>query len=267
MNARNWLSILALAPLLAASTGCVTIWKFNDTVATLETRVKTLEQQKEEMASVQQQDRTRMETVRKELDDATDALRKGGANLGADVDALKQDVARLKGVDEEHAWAQGKSQEDIEAIKKALDSLGAPIVPIPANIGQDREALLTAAREAVAKGDGSQARGLLRRFLETFPDEPRAGEAQYLVGESFFKEGKWGQAVKEFQRVYDRYKDVKAAPVGKALLRIADCLLKQGDCKKAAGVYQYLADLQKKTPEADQARTGYKKLKKTCKGL
>jgi TolA-binding protein len=261
------MTILALGSLFLAPGGCVTMWRFNDTVAGLETRVKTLEQQKQELASVQQQDRERMETVRKELDDATDALRKGGANLGADLDALKQAVARLKGVDEEHAWALGKSQEDIEAVKKALDSLGAPIVPIPANIGQDRDALLTAAREALAKGDGSQARGLLRRFLETFPDEPRAGEAQFLVGESFFKDGKWGQAVKEYQRVHDRYKDLKGAPIGKALLRIADCLLKQGDCKKAGGVYQYLADLQKKTPEADQAKAALKKLKKTCKGL
>jgi TolA-binding protein len=208
-----------------------------------------------------------MEAVRKELDDATDALRKGGANLGADVDALKQDVTRLKGVDEEHAWAMGKAQEDIEAIKKALDGLGAPIVKVPGLADGDRDGLYAAAKDAVARGDGPTARGLLRRFLETYPDEPRAGEAQYLFGESFFKEGKWGQAVKEYQRVHDRYKDAKGAPVGRALLRIADCLLKQGDCKKAGGVYQYLADLEKKTPEADQAKAAFKKLKKTCKGL
>lgn len=267
MNSMRWVLFLALAPAIVAPTGCVTISKFNETVGPLESRVRTLEQQKEELATLQLKDRARMEAVRKELDDATETLRKGGANLGADVDALKQDVARLKGADQEQGWAQGKAQEDIDAIKKALDGLGSPIVPIPASIAQDRDALMAAAREAVAKGDGPQARGLLRRFLETFPDEPRAGEAQYLFGESFFKEGKWGQAVKEYQRVHDRYKDVKGAPVGKALLRIAESLLKQNDCRKAGGVYQYLADLEKKSPEGEQAKAALKRLKRSCKGL
>ncbi len=266
-NQRMKVPFLVLLPMLLASSGCVTMWKFNDTVGGLEARVRTLEQEKEQLATEQRSDRDRMESVRQELADATDALRKGGANLGADVDSLKQDMARLKGVDEEHAWGLGKAQEDIDAIKKALDGLGAPIVPIAPALAGDRDGLLAAAREAVAKGDGAQARGLLRRFLETFPDEPRAGEAQYLVGESFFKEGKWGQAVKEFQRVHDRYKDRKDAPVGKSLLRIADCLLKQGDCRKAGGVYLYLSDLEKKTEAAEQAKAALKKLKKTCKGL
>lgn len=256
--------VLGLAPALP---GCVTLWKYNDDTAAMNGRLKALEEQRTVLESRQAEDRQRMEAVRADLVDATEALRKGGANLGADVDALKQDVARLKGADEEHAWAVSKVQEDMEGVKKTLDGLGTPVIKMPEGMGEDRESLLKAAREAVEKGDGPLARGILRKFLETYPDEPRAGEAQWLVGETFFKEQKWGQAVKEFQRVHDRYKDVKGAPVGKALQRIAECLLKQGDCVKAAGVYGYLADLEKKSPEAEQARAQVKRLKKSCKGL
>jgi len=264
---RRLLSVLVMSTAVPASIGCVTTTQFNATINVMEERLQTIEKEKRELASLQAKDRERMESVRQKLDAATETLQRGGANLGADVDALKQDVARLKGADEEYGWGLAKAQEDIEAIKKGMDGLGAPIIAIPAGIEKDREAMLTAAREAVGKGDGPLARGLLRRFLETFPEEPRAGEAQFLVGESFFKEGKWGQAVKEFQRVHDRYKDAKDAPVGKALLRIADCMLKQNDCRKAGGVYQYLSELLKKSSEATTAKAALNKLKKTCKGL
>jgi TolA-binding protein len=267
MNQTRWTTgSLALVMALALP-GCVTIWKYRDDTAALNQRLRVLEEQKAALEARQGQDRAQMQAVRAELVEATEALQKGGANLGADVDALKQDVARLKGADEEQAWAVSKVQEDVQGVKKTLEGLGTPVVQMPEGLGEDREALLKAAREAVEKGDGPLARGILRKFLETYPDEPRAGEAQWLVGETFFKEGKWGQAVKEFQRVHDRYKDAKGAPVGKALQRIAECLLKQGDCGKAAGVYGYLADLLKKGPEADQARAQLKRLKKSCKGV
>lgn len=242
--------------------GCVSIWHFND----MEKRVADLEAQKAELAEQQARDREDRDTIRKELVDATDALRRGGANLGADVGALKTDVARLRGTDEELAFGVARNRQDIEAIKKTLDErLGAPVVQLPDGVTDDRDALFKAGRDAFDKGDDPMARGALRRFVETFPDEPRAAEAQYLIGETFFRSGQFGQAVREFQVVHDRYRGREGAPVGKALLRIAEALLKQGDCRKAVGVYQLAVDLDKKAPEADKARKMLTTLKKTCK--
>ncbi len=242
--------------------GCVSIWHFND----LELRVADLETQRTEMTAQQAQDREDRETIRKELVDATEALRRGGANLGADVDALKSDVARLRGTDEELAFGVNRNRQDVDAIKKTMDErLGAPVVQLPDGVAEDREALFQAGRDAFDKGNDSMARGALRRFVETFPDEPRAAEAQFMIAETFFKAGQYGQAVRDFQLVHDRYRGREGAPVGKALLRIAEALLKQGDCKKSVGVYQYVIDYDKKAPEAAKARTMLATLKKTCK--
>lgn len=247
---------------LALLPGCVSIWHFND----LEKRVADLETQKTELEAQQARDREDREHIRKELVDATEALRRGGANLGADVDALKSDVARLRGTDEELAFGVGRNRQDVEAIKKTLDErLGAPIVQLPQGVAEDRDALFKAGREAFDRGDDPTARGALRRFVETFPDEPRAAEAQFLIGETFFRAGQYGQAVREFQGVHDRYRTREGAPVGKALVRIAEALLKQGDCRKASDVYKYVIDFDKKAPEADKAKKALAALKKTCK--
>jgi TolA-binding protein len=257
---------LARFPILIALnvtllSGCVSVWHFED----FEKRVISLERDKANLAEEQQRDKERMDRLHQDLVEGTEALRKGGANLGADLDVLNADVARLKGTDEEISYALVKLQEDIELIRKVLDERGMPVMQLPKGMAEDREGLWTAGKAAYDKGDGATARGVLRRFLETFPNESRAPEAQFLVGETYFREGKFGQAIREFQRVHDQYRGQKGAPVGKSLLRIAESLLKQGDCEKAVGVYRYLEGLDKKAPEAETARNALKGLRKTCK--
>jgi len=252
--------------LLLAQPGCVTLWNFNQTMDDLRGRIRALEEKQAALETAQAEAQQQMGQVRQEMVEATEALRAGGANLGADVDALKTEVARLKGTYEETAWALSRQQEDMQEVRKALDALGVPVVKLPEGVTEDRDSLFHAAQEALQKKDGPLARGLLRRFLENYPDEPRAPEAQWMLGETFFQEGKWGQALKEYQRVHDRYKEVKGAPVPRALERIAECLLKQGDCQKALGVYQYLVEFAKKGPEVERAKPQIQRLKRTCRG-
>lgn len=258
---RSLLACLAIS-LSVPAAGCVTIARFRD----LEARVAVLEKEKAALEEEQKRNIARMERMHQDMQDATEALRKGGANLGADVDLLKNEVARLKGADEEVSYHLGHMAEEVDRIKKALDEkLGIALVQLPKGLAEDANSLFTAGRDAAAKGDTLTARGVLRKFLDTFPDEPRAGEAQFLVGESYFKEGKYGQAIREFQRVHDRYREDRGAPVTKALLRIAESLLRQNDCKKAQGVLKYLNEYDRKSPEAARARDMLNDLKRKCR--
>lgn len=260
---RRILLLLAL-PIVALSLSCAT----TKDLEAVQARVATLEREKSDLQAEQKRDLERMERLHRDMQEATEALRKGGANLGADLDALKSDVARLKGTDEELSYALSKVVDDVERIKKALDEkLGIALVVLPKGLPEDAASLYKAGRAAFDKGDMAQARGILRKFLDTFPDDPRAADAQFVVGETWFKDGKWGQAIRELQRVHDRYKDAKDAPVEKALLRIAEALLKQDDCRKAAGVLKYLTEYNRKAPEAEKAKGMLKDLKKKCKGL
>jgi len=242
---------------------CVTLTRHK----LLEARVDAMEREKARIKSDQERDRERMERLHKDLVDATEALRKGGANLGADIDAMKADIARLKGADEENSYRLSRVVEDLEMIKKALDDkLGLALVKLPPGVDDKPASLMKAGREAMSKGDYRTARGLFQRLLDAHPNHALAAQAQFMVGETYLREGKSQQAIREYQRVHDRYREVKNAPVGEALLRIAEVLLKQGDCTKARGVLKYTIDLNRKAPEAKEAKARLKKLGRKCKG-
>ncbi len=257
--------IVLLLPVvgLLAGAGCAK----TDDLLRLQGRVEFLEKEKATMQADQKRDLERVEKLHTDMNDATEALNKRGANLVADIDDLKGQITKLHGTDEETSYAIGKVQEDLAQLKKGLEEKGISIVPLPKDLGEDANSLFTAGQAAFAKGDFPLARGIFAKFLATFPDDPRAGEAQFQTGDSYFKEGKYGQAIRELQRVHDKYKDVAGAPIEKSLLRIAEALLKENDCRKAAGVLKYLVDYNKKAPEAEQAKERLKGLKKTCKGL
>lgn len=243
--------------------GCVTLTRHN----VLEARVAAMEREKAELESEQERDRERMQRLHKDLVDATEALRKGGANLGADMDTLKADVARLQGIDEETSYQLSRLLEDVEMIKRALDEkLGLSLIKLPKGVTDKPESLEKAGWAALTKGDYRTARGLFQRILDNHPNHSLASQAQFLIGETYLKEGKQQQAIREYQRVHDRYRDVKNAPVEKALTRIAEVLLTQNDCDKARGVLKYLIEYDRKSPEAKAAKDRLKKLGKNCKG-
>lgn len=260
---RTAFSILLITLLCTGLPGCVTLTRHK----VLETRVAAIEREKADIQAEQERDRERMQRLHKDLVEATEALQKGGANLGADIDTIKADITRLQGTDEENSYQLSRIIEDLEMIKKALDEkLGLALVKLPKGVDDKPESLLKAGKASMSKGDQRTARGLFQRLLDSHSGHALAPKAQFLIGETYFKEGKQQQAIREFQRVHDRFREVKKAPVGKALMRIAEILLTQGDCSKARGVLKYTVDFDRKTPEARKAKEKLKSLGKNCKG-
>lgn len=241
---------------------CVTIPRFRD----LEDRVAAIEKRSAELEEDQRRDQERMQRLHQDLQEATETLRAATANQGADVEGVKGEVARLRGADEEMIYRLSRLQEDMELVKKTLEEkLGMVVVRLPPGIGQDPESWFKAGKAALDRGDTRTARGLFQRILDQNPDHARAPEAQYWMGETYFRDEMLPQAIREYQRVHDRYRTAKDAPVGPALLRISECLLKRGECAKARDVLRYLLDLNRKSPEAQEAQKRLKALPKDCK--
>lgn len=249
-----------LLTLVAGS--CVTIPRFR----ALEDRVAALEKRCVEIEEEQARDKERMQRLHRDLQEAEEALRATTAAQGADVEGVKGEIARLRGTDEELEYHLSRLREDLESVKKALEEkLGLVVVRLPPGVSNDPESLMKAGKAALERGDTRTARGLFQRLLDQTPDHALAPQAQYLMGESYMREGMYTQAIREYQRVHDRYRGQKDAPVGAALLRISECLLKRGECAKAREVLKYLIDFGKKVPEAQEAQKRLKELPKTCK--
>ena len=176
----------------------------------------------------------------KELQDALDALnraaRKSGADLSVDLDKAKDDLAAIRGAIEvlQHRLdalegvqaEQARKLEPLHAAHekkaKAQDAAEHPA---------DKAAIYALALKKLDAGDPPRARELLTEFLARFKGDALAPNAQYWLGETWYAEKKYNDAIVEFQKVLKEHKGSEKVP--DALLKIGLAFQSQGDCEKA----------------------------------
>src|SRR5262249_33182956 len=54
-------------------------------------------------------------------------------------------------------------------------------------------------------GQTAEARQMFRAYIQSFPGDDRADNAQFFIGESFYKEKAYKEAIAEYQRLIDTY--------------------------------------------------------------
>lgn len=100
-----------------------------------------------------------------------------------------------------------------------------------------------------ASGRYSQSIEGFETFLTHFPSNNYAGNAQFWLGECYYKLGQYTRSVQEFQKVVDNYPLSGKAP--DALLRMAPALRQLNQYEKAR---QVLQTLQQRYPNSAAAR-------------
>ena len=88
----------------------------------------------------------------------------------------------------------------------------------------------------------------LREFLKKYPDSSLADNAQYWLGEAYYDQRNYEQALTEFRRVVKRYPSGNKAP--DALLKIGYCYAKLGDVAAARDVLAQVVEVYPKTAAA-----------------
>jgi tol-pal system protein YbgF len=84
-----------------------------------------------------------------------------------------------------------------------------PSVVLPEGSTQDRYSY---ARQFLLKRDFASAEQALSAFVETHPEDPLAGNAQYWLGETFYVRGDYQTAARTFAEGFQRYPDSDKAP-------------------------------------------------------
>lgn len=102
--------------------------------------------------------------------------------------------------------------------------------------------------DMIVAGDFTTAEKVFRRFIEDYPSDPRAGEAQYWVGESYFARGKYREAADEFLAGFNAYPNGLRAP--DTLLKLGLSLAGLGEREAACSTY---AAVLKQYPSASNA--------------
>jgi tol-pal system protein YbgF len=113
-----------------------------------------------------------------------------------------------------------------------------------------------AAKQAYDKGDFNTAREGFKKLLKEFPNSENADNAQFWIGEIYYREKWYEKAILEYQNVIEKYP--KGNKVTASLLKQGFAFFNLGDKANARLI---LSELIKKYPKSNEAKIAKRKLK------
>ncbi len=112
------------------------------------------------------------------------------------------------------------------------------------------------AKQAYDKGDFNTAREGFQKLLKEFPKSNNADNAQFWIGEIYYREKWYEKAILEYQIVIEKYP--KGNKVTASLLKQGFAFFNLGDKSNARLI---LSELIKKYPKSNEAKIAKRKLK------
>jgi len=123
--------------------------------------------------------------------------------------------------------------------------------PAPRNLEAER--MFASALARFRAGDDGQAALEFTEFVAQYPTHPQAAAAQNYIGDAFYRQRDFRQAITEFQKTVDTYTQPPA--VSEALLKIGLCQRALGDLASARATWERVVKDFPRTDAARQART------------
>ena len=273
-----WRAIILTVMVLASAVGCAT----RRDVTTIDSRVSEIELREAE-------DRRRRDEIAKSREANEQALRQMSASLRAQIDELRDEVRGLRGRLEEldHSLRQKpvsgetgeRPREDkLTRLEDANTQLAQRLnrveehlrlEPIPAGSKPEskikpessakvpsEEELYNRAKQAFDQGNTAQARRGFEELIQRYPNSGNADNAQFWIGETFFREKAYEKSILEYQKVIERYPKGNKVPA--ALLKQGHAFLALGDKVNSRLLFE---ELVRKFPHSAEAKLASDKLK------
>ena len=254
---RSHWSLPLLGWVLIVTTGCMPLWTgrdLQDEVAQLEARQVELEQEAHErevtLAMMIDEARHEIEELERVMEEARSLLARDSADLGAELRAIREDIARVRGNLEELQFLHRRQERAFETFRKDMDQRF---------VGVEPEELLEKAQTFLEDQEYGLARRALTQFLDDYEDHPLASEARLDLGEVHFQTGQWESAGSEFDRV--RMDSTSQARQARATRRIAEVFWRLGDCDSAELFFESVIDDFPRSEEVGPARDGLRAVK------
>lgn len=166
-----------------------------------------LDQLKQQITTETDRAKAEQKKTKKIIEQATALLTRNSADVGAQVDRLQVRLEKSVGQVEalENRLIQreqqlAKLQSDLE--KLAANSPQQSLLAIP----PDADQLFALAKNKYENSVFEEARRLFRHFCATYTQDPRAGTAQFMIGNSYFAEQKFAPAIVEYKKIVEQRK-------------------------------------------------------------
>jgi len=191
--------------------------------------------------------------LQKVLEDATRVLKRNSADIGADVDSLRNDVRQANGLVTGINNSINELKTAYDTYRKSndarLDSLEQRLVQIEsgkATASSSPEELWKLGTTAFEAARYNEAIEVLKRLSQTYPTHDRADDAVYFRGQAYTNLKDWDHAIGVYQQLYDKYPDSSLADDGLYFAALAAQQLK--NCTEAR---TYLDLIKKKYPKSN----------------
>jgi TolA-binding protein len=250
----------SLLLLVTAAGACVTSGegdKMKADISNLRERVEAMDRRDSDI----NEQVTRLRAV---LDEATGLLKRNSADLGSKVAKNESDLAALNGQLEEARHLLDDLQRKVNEQQSRLGGIETTtnkiVDKVAPTIPEDKETLWREAQTRLNGGMRDDARRFFRSFIQRFPQDARAPQAQIFVGQSFAVEGKHTQAAAEFQKVVDTYRNAPEVP--EAMWLLAQSFVELKFCSDARVLLQ---DMEKRYPRSNRIKDVKVKLRELQK--
>ena len=175
-----------------------------------------------------QQSKDEREKLQKVMEQATALLTRNSADVGAQVERMQARLAKITGQVDEQEKKLDDINQQLAKMEVKLDNLASGAQPKQPPIPQDKDQLFRLAQQKIAAGEHDEGRRLLRHFRSNYPTDPRADDAQLMLGDSYFAEQQFPKAIVEYRKIIDAKKKTNVYPdalykVGMALYQLKFC--------------------------------------------
>jgi tol-pal system protein YbgF len=222
------------------------------------------------------------------LEDSNNAMKKAFADQRLLIDNMARDV----GVARERAGDTNvritSLQEEVEALRATVQAFQqsaaaaavappldpntpvdpnapAPVTPapvsttpLPSAAGLSPTRLFETARADFFAGQWDAAISGFQAFLNAFPKSELADDAQFNIGETYYSQNKWAEAVAEYNKVIEGYPSTNSVPLAYYKRGMSQERLGQADAARAS--WEAVA---KMAPESDAGRLAKQRLSAT----
>lgn len=262
----------------------------------LEERLLTLEKRNRDLnkqiGSIEQERKgleTDLQNLGKSKSSEEKQLRGQYAGINASLDTLREEVAVLTGrleetehfmqkqqgaagsLEEQTRQKQNLMAEDLAKTKQRLDQVeqylnmergaakakaAAQAKAAPKPAAANAASVYAAAKKSFDAGNLDQARNGFSALVKNYPKSDQADNAQFWLGEIYYREKWYEKAILEYQKVIENYP--KGNKVAAALLKQGLAFLKIGDKANSRLILQDLLD---KYPQSNEGRIAAQKIK------
>ena len=219
-----------------------------------------------------EQARTKQEATNAELTKANAALldqvtqlRRSLLELNSQLEALRGEMAKMRGTDEQLARDVAdmqRRQKDISSATQGVDDRIKRLEPIRTSV-DGREFMADAEEkrqfdEALAilrGGDFDKAATMFGAFVRRYPGSGYTDSARFWLGNALYGKREYKEAISVFRSMANSAPDHPRAP--EALLAIANCQVESRDAKAARAT---IGELIKAYPKSEAAQAGRERL-------